>query len=123
MRPISSFGNNSFYNSYDNFDKAFKIEYFDLKLLDLFSLIHRICYIKHYGTWNMEHPELGNTIPVPHECSDLCYFLHATILSALCFFSSIAGVLRAHASGALHHLALLGGEKNNAEENRRLTKI
>ena len=69
------------------------------------------------------HPELGNTIPVPHECSDLCYFLHATILSALCFFSphSPAVSVRTQAAHWLP-LALLGGEKNNAEENRRLTK-
>ena len=60
----------------------------------------------------MEHPELGNTIPVPHECSDLCYFLHATILSALCFFSphSPAVSVRTQAAHWLP-LALLGGEK------------
>ena len=68
------------------------------------------------------HPELGNTIPVPHECSDLCYFLHATILSALCFFASFAGSQRAHASGALASFGSIRRRKNNAEENRRLTK-
>ena len=58
------------------------------------------------------HVELGNTIPVPHECSDLCYFLHATILSALCFFSphSPAVSVRTQAAHWLP-LALLGGEK------------
>ena len=57
------------------------------------------------------HPELGNTIPVPHECSDLCYFCMRQFCLPYVFSRSIAGVLRAHASGALHHLALLGGEK------------
>ena len=47
-----------------------------------------------------------------NECSDLCYFLHATILSALCFFSphSPAVSVRTQAAHWLP-LALLGGEK------------
>ena len=55
---------------------------------------------------------VGNTSPTPHECSDLCYFLHATILSALCFFSphSPAVSVRTQAAHWLP-LALLGGEK------------
>jgi len=39
------------------------------------------------------------------------------------FFASIAGTQRAHASGALASLgSIRRRKKNNAEENRRLTK-
>ena len=66
----------------------------------------------------MEHVEKGNTRPSPQiEQADkrkfnLCYFLHATILSALCFFSphSPAVSVRTQAAHWLP-LALLGGEK------------
>ena len=72
----------------------------------------------------LRHPELGNTIPVPHECSDLCYFFcMRQFLVCLMFFASIAGILRAHASGASASLGSIRRRKNNAEENRRLTKI
>ena len=78
----------------------------------------------------MEH-RICNTIPDPKNENkrtkrkfNLCYFLHATILSALCFFSphSPAVSVRTQAAHWLP-LALLGGEKKIMQkENRRITK-
>ena len=57
-----------------------------------------------------------------NECSDLCYFCMRQFCLPYVFSPHSPAVsVRTQAAHWLP-LALLGGEKNNAEENRRLTK-